>query len=77
VNMVCCGDWFPSLRRYRCLANGSVYAFGELPLKCPGCWRITQANIDSAPITRRVSFMQVNVAGFGWVALTPVETERE
>lgn len=62
MNWDCHGTWFPTLRTYRCLKDGSFNSSVEQPVQCPACGRATACvKVIKKPRIRLMALVQVDI----------------
>ena len=67
MNSLCCGDYFPSLRKYRCLMDGMFHPMETLAAKCAACERPIAAKIHETVQIRSLIAVEVYIHPVGWV----------
>jgi hypothetical protein len=69
MNRDCNGDYWPTLRLYRCLRDGSLIKANARPMECDNCKRRVSATVH--PKTEMRTIKQLKHPTFGWLDIIP------
>jgi len=66
----CCGDFFPTLGKYRCPGRRGFVEMATLAETCPHCCRKISAHThDQQPATRKLIVTEVFIEPIGWIEM--------
>jgi hypothetical protein len=69
MNRECCGDFFPTLGKYRCLGDGTFVEMAALVEDCPNCERKISAHTHNRAMTRKLIVTEVFIDPIGWIEM--------
>ena len=71
MNRDCHGDYFPSLNKYLCFANGEFVDVPDHPYLCPACERVVVATVYHNATVReyKVREIHIDLGGGTWVEM--------